>query len=110
MDTSVLFYFILFLWEREGMRHAPSRLGADVEDSIRARQIGLGPLDGSVLPPKTPLRRCTGCIPLCEVDLWTRYWIELGQFLLRPQLSEFLLRLYFLVFFHEARRVPALCY
>ena len=26
---------IFFLWEREGMRHAPSRLGADVEDSIR---------------------------------------------------------------------------
>jgi len=34
----------------------------------------------------------------------------IGSKLLRPQLSEFLLRLYFLVFFHEARRVPALCY
>jgi len=40
-----------FLWEREGMRHAPSRLNADVEDSIRARQVGLKPLDGSALCP-----------------------------------------------------------
>jgi len=46
-----LFFFLFFLWEREGMRHAPSRLGADVEDSIRARQIGLRPLDGSALCP-----------------------------------------------------------
>jgi len=33
------------------MHHAPSRLGADVEDSIRARQVGLKPLDGSALCP-----------------------------------------------------------
>ena len=45
------FRVTFFLWEREGMRHAPSRLSADVEDSIRARQIGLGPLDGIALCP-----------------------------------------------------------
>jgi len=42
---------VFFWWEREGMRHAPSRLSADVEDSIRARQVGLRPLDGSALCP-----------------------------------------------------------
>ena len=45
------FFFFFFLWEREGMRHAPSRLSADVEDSTRARQVGLKPLDGSALCP-----------------------------------------------------------
>jgi len=49
--TCPVYLFIYFLWEREGMRHAPSRLNTDVEDSIRARQIGLGPLDGSALCP-----------------------------------------------------------
>jgi len=48
-STNNLFFF--FWWEREGMRHAPSRLSADVEDSIRARQVGLRPLDGSALCP-----------------------------------------------------------
>jgi len=46
-----IYIYIYFLWEREGMRHAPSRLGADVEDSIRARQVGIRPLDGSALCP-----------------------------------------------------------
>jgi len=43
-------YFFFFLG-KGGMRHAPSRLSADVEDSIRARQVGLKPLDGSALCP-----------------------------------------------------------
>jgi len=50
-ETKEEFFFFFFLWEREGMRHAPSRLSADVEDSIRARQVGLMPLDGSALCP-----------------------------------------------------------
>ena len=55
-----LFYFY-FWWEREGIRHAPSRLSADVEDSIRARitlyyrlQItrpSQGPFNSSFGPP-----------------------------------------------------------
>jgi len=38
------------------MRHTPSRLNADVEDSSRARQVGLKPLDGSALCPTPGLK------------------------------------------------------
>ena len=50
-DSICFFFFFFFWWEREGMHHAPTRLGADVEDSIRARQVGIRPLDGSALCP-----------------------------------------------------------
>jgi len=75
-----------FSWEREGMRHAPSRLSAvwRTPSGLANGPKAFGWECPMSYPLKPPFAGVPGCIPLCEVDLWARYWVELGQIFLRP--------------------------